>query len=154
MSITIAVAAAAIAIAVTALLLFSRSVKRARRARAEISAALGAGKCMLYFSATSLKLNGEAVPDSRRMTAGRQCGIVVEPGHYESVGTYVIRDDEGKLIATFTEAELGFTLKAGREYGLGVFLFDTEILSQAVSHRQLGPSGSGQGILALACVAC
>jgi hypothetical protein len=146
--------AAAIVMAGAAAFLYLRAVRRARAVRAEIAAALASGKCLLYFNASSLALNGEDVSGLRQIRARGERGILTEPGEYDSVGTYAIRDDEGKLIATFADAELSFTLKAGREYEVGVYLFDSGILSTAVAHRQLGPSGSGQGMLALACVAC
>ncbi|MDR3153933.1 MAG: hypothetical protein LBW85_06615 [Deltaproteobacteria bacterium] len=149
-------------LAVTAVLLvaaalaviYARAVKRARKTKADIKAALAAGKSLLYSSAAELRLNGEGVEGRPGVSVRRERGLFLDPGPYESIGTYTIRDDEGKLIATFSDAELKFSLKGGKEYELGVFLFDAEILGHAVAHRQLGPSGSGQGILALACVAC
>lgn len=150
----VAAAVVVIVLAGVAAYFYRRAVLRARKARAEIAAAKASGKCVLYCAASRLTLNGEESEDRPQVAANKERGLIMDPGHYDSVGTFAIRDDDGKLIATFTDAELSFTLKAGREYELGVFLFDPEILGLAVSHRQLGPSGSGQGILALACVAC
>jgi hypothetical protein len=154
MAAAIAAAAAGLLIIGACAFFYFRARTSAREARAAIREALNAGKSVLYCNAAELTLNGEDVSALPQVAARKERGIILDPGSVESVGTFAIRDDEGKLIATFSDAELGFTLKAGREYELGVYLFDTEILGAAVAHRQLGPSGSGQGFLALACVAC
>jgi hypothetical protein len=149
-----AVVAVVLAIIGTLAFFYRRAVLIARKTRAEIAEAKASGKSVLYFTATQLTLNGVDKSDLPQVKANRDCGVLIGPGPYDAVGTFTIHDDEGKLIATFTDATLSFTLKSGKDYELGVFLFDPEILSSAVSHRQLGPSGSGQGILALACVEC
>jgi hypothetical protein len=150
----IVLAVVALAAVGTLAYFYRLAVLTARRTRAEIAEAKKAGKSVLYFNASVLTLNGRDVSEFQLVKANKERGVLVGPGKYDSVGTFTIHDNDGKRIATFTDAELSFTLQSGNEYELGVFMFDPEIMHSAVSHRQLGPSGSGQGILALACVLC
>jgi hypothetical protein len=146
------VAAVAALIAAAVLFFYFRAVKAARKARAEIKAGLGEGKCVLFFNATKLTLNGLDVSGMRLVGTRRERGVLLDPGRYDCVGTFSARDDDGKPIATFSGAALAFTLKPAKQYELGIYLFDTEIQGSAEAFLQLGPSGSGQGMLALACV--
>lgn len=154
MVVSIAAAAGGLAVIGTVAFVYRRAVLKARKIKAEIAAAKASGKSVLYFKASELVLNGKDVSGFPQVKANKDRGVLVEPGRYDAVGTFSIRDDAGKPLATFTDAELSFSLKSGKDYELGVYLFYPEILSSEVSRRQPGPSVSGQGILALACVVC
>lgn len=149
----------AIVVGIPVIFFNMRRAKRGGNTSAEIMTAKETGKSVLYFRAEKLTLNGRDVSESPMIGLKLEKWIALNPGPYDSSGTFNIRDEEGNHIDTFTDAELSFTLKPGKEYLLGVFEFDPEIPSTSESFSMLVPheTYSFQGPsknYAVVCVAC
>ncbi|MDR1039330.1 MAG: hypothetical protein LBR80_04035 [Deltaproteobacteria bacterium] len=147
-------AAAALFVGIKAFI-YMRDIRRdaSRRGKAaaaagRIEAAKAAGKSVLYFRGSKLELNGEVIYRYPKIDSDTEWAIAMKPGAYDSVGTSPYRVVEGGQAEFFRDAELSFTLEAGKGYELGIVQAYSSILEASVSSRLMGTSGD----LALACL--
>ncbi|MDR2436637.1 MAG: hypothetical protein LBD17_00985 [Endomicrobium sp.] len=110
------------------------------------------GKVVLFSLAKELTLNNKPIEDFPGIDIGGEIGIIIEPGTYNSLGTYTEVDGRGKLLNTFKDKRLKFTLEPGLEYEIGLYILSEEVLSMSVSYNKLEPQGKSDDVRVIACL--
>jgi hypothetical protein len=152
--VTAAVAASVIALAGSVFaIVYLRELMLAARARKGIADSLAAGKCLLFFMASRLELDGVDVQSQNIFKAGGKSGLLVDSGSHISYGDYEFRE-KGMPSESFSSERLDFELDPVKEYVLGVFPGSKALEHFSVSCRRLGEEEEGRRGVALACGPC
>jgi hypothetical protein len=131
---------------------FIKSNKLAKEWRSKIQNALKSGNAVLFTTASKLSLNGKDISEFTSVVTSNETAIILEPGSYDTLGSYPQFGSNGKLIKTFDDLKLTFTAKSGQEYEMGIYHFAPTLMAVSASFRLISQPEGEREEIALACI--